>query len=122
MEIAAEAGTDLYHRVMEFSVKEDRDGGELTRQVWSGTPWMVSVFTGGLDASDPTSRYRDIREWLYREMGDGSYPFEDAPRYGRYWVGLATVVGWTWIGFAERADMDRFVAAFPSPPQPGSSS
>ena len=103
-------GTELYQRTMAEWASED-DGGELMRQVWSPTPWMISVDVGiGND-----ERRREIRNWCNRNLGNETIPY-GAHRQGGAWnEGSVTIIGKTWYGFKTKEMMERFQQRFPSP-------
>jgi hypothetical protein len=82
---------------------------DLQRQVWDGTPHIVSVFTGD------DRRYREIAEHCYAAYGREAFPFGPVPTPGRWRRGNATVFGWTWIGFADPGDAEAVLAAWPAP-------
>ncbi|WP_338826752.1 hypothetical protein [Bradyrhizobium sp. 27S5] len=101
-------GTALYQRTMAFDYGTV-DRGEIMREVWTPTPWMLEAYTGN---------YRDGREdeimrWCYDELGDMSSPIHG--RAGTWHRGSATIHGWTWFGFADEATMQRFAARWPAP-------
>ena len=102
--------TELYQRMIEQS-PTCAGGAELAHRVWDGTPWMVNIYTG----SHPDPRDRDILEWCYEEFGEQANPFGPEPQPGRWRRGSATIHGWTWYGFASQEDMEKFVAAWPTP-------
>lgn len=102
----------------DYILADDGPHGDLNRQVWAGTPWVVDVFTGRISPPDNERDYA-IRHWLHDKMGEPSRPFGDEPKYGRWWRGGATVHGWTWFGFATEADMQTFLAAWPNPEESG---
>jgi hypothetical protein len=107
--------TALYDRMIAFHY-DDAERGATMRQVWDPTPWMVDAFTDGCGSM----RERGMMDWCLAQFGSQSFPLHGKP--GRWMQGCATVYGWTWFGFAEKADMDRFVARWPAPEgveQPG---
>lgn len=95
-------GTDLYHRNMEWA-ESNGDRGKLMHQVWDGTPWMVDVYTGNIENF---GRFREIMEWCREQFGPEAWPIHGKP--GAWHSGGATVMGWTWIGFATEDRMERF--------------
>ena len=100
--------TDLYHRTMAFDYgDEERDA--LMHKVWDGFPWMVNAYTGGYSRNQ--DREYDIQEWCRENIGEQASPIHGKP--GRWYRGSATVDGWTFMGFATKEDMDRFVAHWP---------
>lgn len=101
--------TPLFDRVMAFD-HGDVELNDLVRKVWEPTPWMINVFTGR-DADEP--REREMLIWCFRELGEESSPIHS--RHGTWHRGNATVLGWTWYGFATEAAMQRFLARWPTP-------
>lgn len=99
--------TELYERVIAFDYG-DAQRSDLMQRVWARTPWMVNAYSGSYD--DPRSR--EMMHWLYQSGPECSVINE---REGRWQRGGATVHGWTWFGFATRAEMDRFITAWPTP-------
>lgn len=111
--MAAQVGTDLYRRILTFDFL-DEDRLALMRKVWSPTPWVVDAFVGSpMPGHEHFQRYSEIRQWLAENLGEESWPIHGHD--GRYHFGGSTVNGWTWIGFADEADMRRFVEAWPTP-------
>src|SRR4029077_17163690 len=100
--------TDLFERTISFNYG-DEEGCVLMRRVWSVTPWMVDAFTG------PSCDDRDLamRQWCWRTFGHEAAPIHDRP--GQWQRGSATVYGWTWYGFATRAQLEQFQARWPVP-------
>lgn len=101
-------GTELFQRILEFDYG-DRERGDLMREVWSPTPWVIDAWTGvGGDL-----REREMMDWCYQHFGAQSSPIHE--RSGRWMRGNATIYGWTWFGFSTREEMDKFAAAWPNP-------
>ena len=98
-------GTDLYHRIVDFAYG-DQERNDLMREVWSVTPWAVNVRPGNINGDE----YRDIREWLYKNLGDQAWPIHG--RDGDWQFGGATVFGET-VGFKTKDQLDRFESEFP---------
>lgn len=96
-------GSPLFHRTMAFE-HDDAKKQVLMREVWSGTPWMVTADTGRCGED----RDFEIREWCRDQFGDEAWPIHGRP--GSWQRGSATVFGQTWFGFAEEAQMQAFVA------------
>ncbi|WP_278366920.1 hypothetical protein [Marinobacter salarius] len=84
---------------------------KLMHKVWDGTPWMIDAYTGGMARGD--ERYREIMEWCRDQFGPEAWPIHGKP--GDWHCGGATVMGWTWLGFATKEMMDKFAAAWPVP-------
>lgn len=101
-------GSDLYHRIISFDYGDEKRRA-LMEKVWSITPWMVDAYTGRVS----NERDIDIREWCRERIGDEAQPIHEMP--GKWQRGGATIDGWTWFGFTNMADMDAFVAAWPTP-------
>jgi len=102
-------GSELYQRVITYFDKdEERD--ELSREVWSGTPWMVDAYTGKIENF---GRYREIMDWCREQFGPEAWPIHGKP--GSWHCGGATVMGWTWMGFATEDMMNQFIERWPSP-------
>lgn len=101
--------TALYQK---YILGDDGLHSDLSRQVWKGNPWMISVYTG---PGHPDPRDRDMLLWCHEQFGDETQPFGDEPIYRRWRRGGATVHGWTWYGFATEADMKAFEEAWPTP-------
>lgn len=102
--------TELYRDTIAWADRNLDEGGvALQHTVWDGTPWMVDAFTGSIESD----RDYEIRKWCNEEFGPEARPIHGIP--GAWHRGVATVNGWTWIGFAEREMMERFVAAWPKP-------
>lgn len=100
--------TELHKQMLEFNYA-DLDRGDLMRDVWAPTPWMVNAFTDRTNSN----REREIADWCYSRLGQQSSPIHKAE--GRWHRGGATINGWTWMGFATEADMLAFVDRWPSP-------
>jgi hypothetical protein len=100
--------TSLYDSMIAFNYG-DAERAAIMREVWDPTPWMVDAFTGGCGGA----RERDMMDWCFEQFGQQSFPLHGRP--GRWMQGCATVHGWTWFGFAEKTDMDRFIARWPAP-------
>lgn len=77
---------------------------ELMHQVWDGTPWMVDAYTGSISNE---GRYREMMEWCRDEFGPEAWPIHGKP--GDWHCGGATVFGWTWMGFAAKDMMEKFI-------------
>lgn len=102
--------TSLFERSMAFDYG-DAKRSALMRTVWSDTPWMVDAYTGGY--SRDRDREDQILRWCYAEFGEMASPIHG--RAGRWHRGSATINGWTWMGFATEAEMNRFVNHWPIP-------
>jgi hypothetical protein len=96
---------------MDFN-HDDPDRAALMRQVWEGTPWMVDAFTDGTGSG----RDREMRDWCREQFGPEAWPIHGRP--GQWQRGSATINGWTWFGFATKAQMDQFIARWPQPARP----
>lgn len=101
-------GTELFQQTMDFN-HGDAGMSALMRKVWGGTPWMVDAFTDGTGGA----RDRDMREWCIAKFGPEAWPLHDRP--GQWQRGGVTINGWTWFGFATKAQMDQFLARWPAP-------
>ncbi|MEQ8511530.1 MAG: hypothetical protein RLN67_13820 [Algiphilus sp.] len=102
----AENGTDLHRRVLAHDHgSESRN--ELVRRVWADHPWVIDVQTD----SPGCDKYREMCEWLHDRFGRQASPIHSIP--GEWQFGGATIDGWTWLGFAEKADMLAFIEAWP---------
>ena len=99
-------GTALYERMIERS-KDDPDSGELMRQVWSPTPWIIEV----RDFEPNSKEWFDFVRWALSELGDESMPLHG--HAGVWRRGNATVFGETWYGFAAEHLMDKFMRRYP---------
>jgi len=106
--VSEQVGTDLYQRTIAFDYG-DIDRGDLMREVWTPTPWMVDAYVG----SDPYKRERDMIAWCFEHLGEECSPIHG--RVGRWHRGNAIIHGWAWFGFADEADMVAFLAAWPTP-------
>lgn len=102
-----EDGSELFQRLAANEWDNDDKRHALMLKVWSPTPWMLNAFTGD------EQKLRDIREWCAERYGPEGWPIHDRP--GRWYVGSATIHGWTWMGFDTEAAMNEFAAAFPAP-------
>jgi hypothetical protein len=96
-------GSALFHEMLAWSIENENDRGELMRSVWSGTPWIVNAYTGPIQNH---GAYRAIMEWCLKEFGKEASPIHGIE--GQWRAGGATVVGWTWMGFATEEMMERF--------------
>lgn len=96
--------TPLYERMLAFNYEDD-ERAALMRKIWSGFPWIVDAYTGGY--SNDRDREYEIQRWCDAEIGEQASPIHDRP--GSWYRGLATINGWTWMGFASEADMNRFM-------------
>ncbi|GEC52227.1 hypothetical protein ABIF38_006389 [Bradyrhizobium japonicum] len=101
------SGTALYQRTIAFNYGTP-GRGEIMREVWTPTPWMLDVYVG-----DRYAREDEILRWCYAELGEMSSPIHG--RAGCWHRGSATIFGWTWFGFADEATMQRFAARWPTP-------
>ncbi|WP_375191855.1 hypothetical protein [Marinobacter sp.] len=97
------SGSDLYQRQIAEC------GDELMHKVWDGTPWMIDAYTG----SHEDERHFEIMEWCHDNFGPEAWPIHGKP--GQWHSGGATVMGWTWIGFATKEMMEQFIEAWPLP-------
>lgn len=93
-------GSDIFKDYILANAEEDG----LSLRVWSGTPWIASLFT------DDDRRRRQMVEWMHDQFGPSAFPFGDQPQPGRWREGNATVFGWTWFGFSTEEEMDQAVA------------
>jgi hypothetical protein len=89
-----EPGNALFRRV---SAKHDAIDTH-----WSRHPWMVDAYTGDETRDDL------MRKWLLAQIGHQAHPVHRVR--GEWQRGLVTINGWTWIGFATREQMYRFLA------------
>lgn len=105
-------GTELYREMLAFNYG-DGERNEMMRNHWTGTPWMINIFTG----SHPDGRDREMMEWCAERFGPEAWPYSTNPRAGRWKRGGATVFGWGWYGFDAEQAMKEFEAAFPNPPE-----
>ena len=101
-------GTDLYRRVIEFDYR-DEERRDLVQKTWSATPWMVNAHTGG-SLDDPV-RENEIHSWCSEHFGQEHDPWSGPP--GKWRRGLATICGWTWMGFATDDMMRQFIERWP---------
>jgi hypothetical protein len=101
--------TALHQRMLAFD-QGDAERSELMRKVWAPTPWMVDAYTGNEPGQ---GRDREMLHWCHDEFGQMCSPIHQ--RDGRWQRGSATVYGWTWFGFAEEAELQRFLARWPTP-------
>ncbi len=104
-------GTELFHRTMEWADKHD-ERGDLMRKVWQGTPWIVDAYTGSIGNH---GRYREIMDWCRERFGPESSPIHGNP--GQWRSGSATVIGYTWMGFATKEMMDEFMQQWGDVPE-----
>lgn len=102
--------TDLYHRTMAFDYG-DGERNDLMHKVWDGFPWMVNAYTGGY--SKDRDREHNILTWCCEHVGEPASPIHERP--GAWYRGNATVNGWTFMGFASKEDMERFLERWPAP-------
>jgi hypothetical protein len=102
-------GSELFVRY----VLPDNSHDGINRKVWSGTPWLTNAWTDS-SSRDPERR-RAMIDWCLQRFGEPAQPFGPAPTPGRWREGNATVMGWTWYGFATEAEMREFEAAWPAP-------
>lgn len=100
--------TPLYDRMLAYNYG-DEERAVLMRKVWSGHPWMVDAYTGGCDSD----RERDLQRWCFDTFGDQASPIHG--KQGSWYRGSATINGWTWMGFTNKADMLRFIERWPAP-------
>lgn len=104
-ELLNAVGTELYRRTMEYADKDEhRKKGELMRKVWTPTPWMVDVFTGGYNSG--RDREFAIREWCREHLGPEADPIRGTE--GTWQRGGVTINGYTWMGFATKEIMEQF--------------
>ena len=96
-------GSPLFHRIVSFDYGDD-ERSALMLKVWSGTPWAVETWTGGID----NDQSREIMDWCRERWGDGALPIHGRP--GRWYRGSATVHGWTFFGFETEAMMREFAS------------
>ena len=102
--------TDLYDSTMEHH-RNDSKQLELEHKVWDPTPWMIDVFLGGYGEVEYKDE-RNIYDWLSENIGEESWPIHDRPKQTWYRAGF-TVMGWTWIGFGTKEQMESFEKAWP---------
>lgn len=86
----------------------DQECADLMREVWAPTPWVADVYTGGF--SKEFGREMRIRKWCSERFGPEAFVI--GGRDGKWQRGIATINGWTWIGFATEAMMDEFLSAW----------
>lgn len=75
----------------------------MLAKVWSGTPWVIDVFTDSINSE----RYMEIRQWCRETFGAEAWPLHKKP--GKWQRGGVTINGWTWIGFESEALMRSFM-------------
>lgn len=90
-------GSELYHRTISFDYGDDHRRA-LMEEVWSVTPWVVNVFSDNISSA----RERGMMEWCRKRIGDEAHPIHGMP--GKWQRGGATIFGWTWFGFTDKAD------------------
>lgn len=116
MTVAKEVeGSDLFQRTMaraDSQVDDPLGRGDLMRRVWEQTPWMVNAYT---DSIANHGRYREIMDWCREKFGPEAWPIHGKP--GVWYSGGATVMGWTWMGFATKEMMDQFVEQWGDAPE-----
>lgn len=100
-------GSELYARMIELNADERERIQALMRKAWDATPWMLDAWTGDQE------RLRAIREWCAERFGPEGWPLHDRPT--RWFLGGATIGGWTWMGFDTEEAMREFEAAWPAP-------
>lgn len=98
--------TQLYQDTIDYwQAKQDQEYVDLHVQVWSGTPYMIDVFTGGT-REEYLTRTWDIHQWCLENLGADHYAITG--KEGVWQRGGATVDGWTWYGFKTEEMMNRF--------------
>lgn len=100
--------TRLYQQILAFNYG-DTERSDLMKEVWQGTPWMLDAYTGHMG----DSRERDMLHWCYDTFGEQAFPIHGRP--GVWQRGGATIHGWTWFGFSNESDMQRFKERWPTP-------
>lgn len=100
-------GTALFQRTIAFNYG-DAERGQIMREVWTPTPWMLDVYVGDL-----YGREDEILRWCRHALGPESSPIHG--RAGSWHRGSATIFGWTWFGFADETTMRRFQERWPTP-------
>ena len=102
-------GTELFHRAIDLSMYDgDQERADLMREVWTPTPWVTDVYTGGL--SHEFRREMEIREWCEERFGQEAFVI--GGRLGSWQRGSVTINGWSWMGFATEAMMSEFLSAW----------
>lgn len=76
----------------------------LLRQIWAGTPFIVDAYTGSVGQA----RWYEMAAWLNERFGPQAFPWTD--KKGRWFLGSATIHGWTWLGFDTQEALDEFAA------------
>ncbi len=95
--------TELYRKTMQLGEDfKDPKMGELMKEVWGPTPWMIVVVT--------TGREQEIQHWCYQNFGPESSPIHR--REGSWHRANVTMHGRTWYGFKTEELMKRFQARF----------
>jgi len=103
--------TPIYKQLLEKAdAGELASDGELTRQVWGNTPWIIDVYLGEWDEV-AHERESDINAWCREHFGEEAWPIHG--RDGRWRSGSAIVNNWTWYGFDTEEAMQQFMAAWP---------
>jgi len=100
--------TDLHRRMLAFNYEDD-DRAALMRKIWEPTPWMVDAYDGGYSPH----RNHKIMQWCYDTFGEQAFPIHGLS--GRWQRGSTTINGWTWFGFSTQAEMEQFIARWPTP-------
>ena len=103
--------TPIYDEVVRRSdAGELASDGELTRKIWSGTPWIIDVYLGEWEEVE-YNQQSDLYAWCREHLGDEAFPHGGRP--GRWHTGGAIINGWIWIGFDTEDAMQRFENAWP---------
>lgn len=99
---------ELYDRFIAPLPEDD-----ICRRSWRFTPEIVDAYTGDADRA----RRYDMVSWLVKHFGPPAQPYGDDEhaRAGRWREGQTAVMGYTWFGFADPADAETFLAAWPDP-------
>ena len=103
-------GSELYQRLNKECFGKGNSDWDW---VWHRHPFMVNAYTGRGD--EHYTRYLEMLHWLRETMGRESDIFAKPPVIRRYRTGGATIDGWTWIGFTNQYDMNRFNNRWPAP-------
>lgn len=97
--------TELYRKAINYDYGS-QETSDLMLKVWSPTPWMVEVYSGGYNKH--RDREDKIMKWCREHFGNEASPIHS--KDGAWHRGGATVHGYTWFGFSTKEAMDLFVS------------
>lgn len=99
---------DFHKRVLELNCGT-AEATKMMRDLWAPTPFMVEAWNGHRN----DQREREMFDWCFKTFGPESSPLHG--KQGRWRRGGAPNYSWGWWGFSTLAELDQFMARWPTP-------